>query len=114
MSLLTVFFLLVIGVCSFFTILLNRVTTKLSQLEINQNELEDQQKILLDLQQQTDTPEEELAATESAIESARQSLHAATTAYNAIIGQFPGKLIAVLFGFKPVTDGENNFIDSLE
>ena len=113
MSSLTVFFLLVIVVCSLFTLLLNRVTTRLGQLEISQDELEDQQKIRQELQQHTDVTEEELAAIETAIESAQQSLNAAVVAYNDIISRFPGKFIALLFGFKPVSDDKNKLIDPL-
>jgi len=105
----TVFFLLVIGVCTLFTLLFNSVTAKLGRLENGQKELESQQRKRFDLEQQTEATQEALSLADSAVESARESLETAIAVYNESISRFPGLIVAGIFGFEAILSGEEGF-----
>ena len=88
MSLMTFVFALIIVLCTASTIMLNRLTVKLSKVEISQKEL----------------VAKELAATED-IEQFRQAYHDAVGVYNDALVRFPGPVIAEIFGFRVIPIG---------
>jgi len=108
MSLLTVFLLLVIVMCTLFTVLFNSVTIKLGRLESSQKEFEAQQKRHFDLNHQAEVAEAELADVEKSIASAKETYDAAMAAYNESISRFPGMFIAGIFGFEPINSVEKD------
>ncbi|MCL2421626.1 MAG: LemA family protein [Defluviitaleaceae bacterium] len=89
MSLLTIFFVLIIAVCTMLIVLFNSVAIKLGRLESSQKELE----VAL------------IKDTES-VEDARAGYDAAVAAYNTSISQFPGMIIAGIFGFEAIGDDD--------
>lgn len=80
MSSLTVFFAVIIAICTALTIMLNRIIGRLGNVEKSLKELEAQ-------------PEEL---------SARQTYDQAVARYNESIIRFPGVLVAGVFGFTAI------------
>ena len=103
----TVFFIFIIVICTLCTLLLNSVNAKLGRVESSQKEFTLQLKKLFDMKQQSESSED-LSVSEKAAESARQSYIVAMEAYNQSISSFPGVLISHIFGFKVITDEEEN------
>ena len=81
----TVFFVLVIVISTFCTILLNSMIAKIGKVESAQKELEFQM-----------TTESE------GLEAAKDSYNVAVVKYNESIGRFPCILVAGIFGFKAI------------
>lgn len=129
MSTVTVFFVVVIAISMTCTFLFNSLAAKLGRLEITQKELEAQlqkefdlrkqasisevQKADISEEQKADIPEgqkadikEDLKNAVSAVETAKQSYDAALAKYNESIVRFPGILVAGIFGFKVIPNGD--------
>lgn len=101
------FFLLVIVICTLFTILFNSLAAKLARLEVSQKEYEALLKKQFDLQQHEE-PQEDVSGE---VETARQSLDTAVSVYNTSIGRFPGIMAAGIFGFKAIPIEEDSDLE---
>ena len=114
MSSLTVLFVFVIVVCTFFTVLFNIVSAKLGQVESSQKELQSHRQRHFLLQKKPAheiepvegieiTKISELAELEEELELAKQSYDTAVMVYNEAISKFPGLLVAGMLGFKEIS-----------
>jgi len=103
----TIFFVIVIVVCTTFIILFNQIAAKLGQLESKLKELEAQLKKEFILKQQPEISREEEEQIVDLVKSARQSYITAVAVYNESIASFPGMLIAGMFGFRMISEGDD-------